>query len=1151
MTIPRVLISVRSPDQKWSTSDCLTCVIDTGSNFNILHLSALSDTTVIDKTNKPSLRAVNGSVTQFLGTASLRIKFLNPATFQSINNSERDCLFHITDSLPITVILGMPFLHSCVIENQLKRLTMKTKRKLVSIPFAQNFSFFSQEAFLSTDIDHTFYQSQVDKNLEKYKKILKDTDDSTPKDPLKNVQINPKLSQDVQDEIRILIQRYKHVFQIRTDVGSLFKNGDHEPLKIYLSSRVFQPLAMYPIPETTYPELEKQLNDWLSAGIIEEASDHSEFLSPLKPVPKKSGETRFCLDTRAINSITIPIRCHPPKIMDLVRRASGHKYYTCLDIASFFLSFRLDESSRPLVSFQSPINGKIFQFAVSIFGLRNSMENAIILMQNEMSSIEGSQQFMVNYVDDVCIYHNDLSDHLFDVERVLQKLESCNLKLKPSKVEIAMHECDLFGFRLNSTGFTVSPSKKTAILKIPEPKTKKELETILGKASYYRNLLPPKPGMGYFTYQFRDLRGNAKFKFQDHHRKAFAELKTAMYNFTMLQRLLPSDQHLIVRSDASHSHWAGSLAAVRNGKEVHIFNVSKAFAGPALRYAICRKELVGALMTLYEFKDDLYGRETVELHTDNASCFFLLNHPEKIVVDSQVFQNMFYNIRHIRFKPVRVSGKTADWGLIDRLSRSGKQIKITSKNVEQLLTIEDDPHPEDLVCLADLRPVHTRVNGRLLTAPLFDLKVLEHIKNEIKNDPDYVKNNIVPERLRHLLLRSLHQVGHIGVVRMASILTNNGITWKKRNADIELTVRQCNSCSMRKPNNRPVNCVTNVINVLEPKTCVSIDISTVGQPAVFHTLVMIDEYTHFITARRIVSKLSYVNVANTLLTMLAAYAPMCRVIRLDNASYFNKDFEAFLASLGIRCSFAARSSSRANGRVERSIFSVSQQFMFKLGEFPHLNSFRPIEIDLLLETICLLINMTHKVHGITPYTLTYGRQVIYNELEFPSIASSNLNVYEERLTNRIRSLQKIIKLSMDKPQKSDQTGLFKPGDLVRIKTYQKAGQNKLQRLYFSPHVFEIQTIITNRRTYKLQNVRDENDIRIVPDRHCRLVLKKEERQIVDKEKPKIDKAYEEYKTNVINEVQKRESSNKPIQLRQGRARNAQPEKHTMTLRKRS
>ena len=45
--------------------------------------------------------------------------------------------------------------------------------------------------------------------------------------------------------------------------------------------------------------------------------------------------------------------------------------------------------------------------------------------------------------------------------------------------------------------------------------------------------------------------------------------------------MFASGQHLIVRFDASHGHWAGSLAAARNGQEVHVFNISKAFADSA------------------------------------------------------------------------------------------------------------------------------------------------------------------------------------------------------------------------------------------------------------------------------------------------------------------------------------------------------------------------------------------------------------------------------------------------------------------------------------------------------------------------------------------------------------------------------------------
>ena len=641
---------------------------------------------------------------------------------------------------------------------------------------------------------------------------------------------------------------------------------------------------------------------------------------------------------------------------------------------------------------------------VTIFGLRNALENSLIQMTDALNSIDGAHRFMVSYVDDICIYHDNLADHLFDVERVLQKLADCNLKLKPATVAIAMNTCDIFGFRLNSRGFTVSPTKKSAILKIPPPKTKKELETILGKASYYRNLLPPSRGMGYFTNAFRDIRGNGPFKFTESHHKAFQELKQAMHEFTLLQRLLPSDQHLIVRSDASHSHWAGSLAAVRNGKEIPIFHVSKAFAGPALRYAICRKELVAALMTLYEFRTDLYGRKKVELHTDNASTFYLLSNPEKVKVDSQVLQHMFYNVRYLTFTPVRVSGKDPDWALIDRLSRSQKPLKISSQNVQQLLQIDDDPMPEDLVCVADMRPINTELDGLLITAPLFDLKVLKLVKEEIQNNPEYQRDNVVPEHLKDVLLRALHQVGHKGPVRMAAILTSNGIVWKNRNSQIEKIVRQCTACSTRKPQSRQINEVPNIIDVLEPKNCVAIDVSTVGQPAVFHTLVMIDVFTHYITARRIPGKLTYMNIANTVLTMLAAYAPTCQTIRLDNASYYSKDFQNFLAGLGIRCSFVSRMNSRGSGLVERAIQSVSRRFACMIDEYPQLNSFKPMEIDLVLETICLHINMTHKVQGVTPYALNYGRNVIFNEKELPNIVSSNLNIYEKRLTDRIKSL---------------------------------------------------------------------------------------------------------------------------------------------------
>ena len=128
----------------------------------------------------------------------------------------------------------------------------------------------------------------------------------------------------------------------------------------------------------------------------------------------------------------------------------------------------------------------------------------------------------------------------------------------------------------------------------------------------------------------------------------------------------------------------------------------------------------------------------------------------------------------------------------------------------------------------------------------------------------------------------------------------------------------------------------------------------------------------------------------------------------------------------------------------------------------------------------------------------------------------------------------------DKPQKESHDGLFQLGDLVRIRTIQKVGENKLQKLHFSPQIFEIVGVITNRRTYKIKNARNPNDIRIVPDRHCRLVLKNDEKEIIENEKPKLDEAYENYRKSLIKSIQNRASRPKKT-----------ADKFTMQLRNRS
>ncbi len=76
-------------------------------------------------------------------------------------------------------------------------------------------------------------------------------------------------------------------------------------------------------------ELDAQLETWLAEGVIEPSS--SAWSSPLVPIKKKDGSTRWAVDYRALNKC-LELDSYPlPKIQQLVERAGGHRVYSALD----------------------------------------------------------------------------------------------------------------------------------------------------------------------------------------------------------------------------------------------------------------------------------------------------------------------------------------------------------------------------------------------------------------------------------------------------------------------------------------------------------------------------------------------------------------------------------------------------------------------------------------------------------------------------------------------------------------------------------------------------------------------------------------------------------------------------------------------------
>ena len=78
--------------------------------------------------------------------------------------------------------------------------------------------------------------------------------------------------------------------------------------------------------------IKAQVEELLDAGAI--GPSHSPWGSPVFFVKKPDGSLRFCIDFRAVNSLTIKDRYPLPRGEELIDQLSGAQFFSLLDLRS-------------------------------------------------------------------------------------------------------------------------------------------------------------------------------------------------------------------------------------------------------------------------------------------------------------------------------------------------------------------------------------------------------------------------------------------------------------------------------------------------------------------------------------------------------------------------------------------------------------------------------------------------------------------------------------------------------------------------------------------------------------------------------------------------------------------------------------------------
>ncbi|KAD4584729.1 hypothetical protein E3N88_22330 [Mikania micrantha] len=276
--------------------------------------------------------------------------------------------------------------------------------------------------------------------------------------------------------IQTLLQTFSHIFQ----TPSALPPPRHHDHHIHLHPNS-QPVNIHPY---RYPHYQKEImsnliKDMLKEGVIKPSA--SPYSSPVLLVRKKDGTCRFCVDYRALNTLTIKDRFPIPTVDELLDELYGAQVFSKLDLRSGYHQIRVAPEDTQKTAFRTT-DGH-YEFLVMPFGLSNAPSTFQAAMNDIFRDV---LRRFINY----------------------------------------------YGHVISQSGVSTDQEKIIAIQNWSIPHSQTTLRGFLGLTGYYRRFVR---SYAYIAAPLTDLlKGNHKFTWTEPAQIAFNTLKQAMLKLPIL-----------------------------------------------------------------------------------------------------------------------------------------------------------------------------------------------------------------------------------------------------------------------------------------------------------------------------------------------------------------------------------------------------------------------------------------------------------------------------------------------------------------------------------------------------------------------------------------------------------------------------------------
>lgn len=787
---------------------------------------------------------------------------------------------------------------------------------------------------------------------------------------------NQFINERQKQQLSSLINQYRSVFsQSKDDIGRI----QIEKHRISLKHET----PIYRRPYRTSIEEQRIIDEQVAIlernGLVRESTSPYSF--PVTLAHKKGeGKTRFCVDYRLLNEITVNDPQPIPRIEDILDKLANRKFFTKIDISSGYWHVPMLPEDIHKTAFST--HNRHLEWTVMPFGLKNApatFQRVIrqIIFKYKLRNVE-------NYFDDIIVFSETFDEHLNDLEQVFKACLNENVKLKESKCEFAKPEISYLGHQISHNHVQPNTENIESIQNFPRPKDIKQLQRFLGMENVYQKFIPRHAMVRRPLTNL--LAKETPWKWDDDCEKAFLELKRLLVSKPIL-RLYDPNLPCTIYCDASGVGIGAVLKQTQLDKtEMPIAYFSRKLLKHEEHYTITELECLSIVEALRKWHCYVHGKTTTVV-TDHAALQWLKS-------CKRLNGRLFRWSLHLSTYDLIVKYKTGSGNYeADALSRAPIVHFISTEELKDKQETMIDK--EKYLNIDGLRIRRRKGTDKL----------------------------VVPPELRKRILEECHQrFGHVGVKKMIKLISPT-YYWPNLIVDISNFNKHCDVCQRNKKTKTKKFATLDLIPPAdEPFQLISIDtvlgLSKYGSTKnLFHLVT--DHCTRYawVFPDKSTTASSYINVVKQMLKV----GPIKQILTDRAAGFLSNSYKKFLEKNNIKRLLTSPEHPQCNGLNERTNQELCKRLRCKINDS---NVQNKNWARLMGQVVEEFNNSPHEVTGFSPAFLLYGKKPYEQYRINPGMSIENAR--RLALQNILNYHQKN-KIIYDK---NHQTPTFKEGDLV-------------------------------------------------------------------------------------------------------------------------